>query len=182
MCVCRCVCVYIYIYIYTHILFYMFCIMIYHSSLCYTVAPCCVSILYMLTCIGAVVLNHYTLPMKDGVCVLLKVSSLMTSLTNRIQRKWHCVCVLIVQSCPTLCNPMDCSFPGSSVHGILQARILEWIAIPFSMESSQPWGWTWVSRIEGRFVTIWAPPGKPQKWYYMTTKARSQRLMLLLTC
>ena len=43
------------------------------------------------------------------------------------------VCVLVAQSCPTLCNPMDCSLPASSVHGILQARILEWVgvAIPF---------------------------------------------------
>ena len=40
--------------------------------------------------------------------------------------------VLVVESCPTLCNPMDCSPPGPSVHGILQARILEWVAIPFS--------------------------------------------------
>ena len=45
-----------------------------------------------------------------------------------------CVCVC-AQSCPTLYNPMDCSPPGSSVHGILQARILEWIAIPFSSGS-----------------------------------------------
>ena len=48
------------------------------------------------------------------------------------------VCVLVSQSCPTLCNPMDCSLPGSSIHGILQARILEWIAISFSRGSSQP--------------------------------------------
>ena len=41
------------------------------------------------------------------------------------------VCVLVAQSCPSLCNPMDCSLPGFSVHGILQARILEWVAIPF---------------------------------------------------
>ena len=46
--------------------------------------------------------------------------------------------VLVSQSCPTLCNPMDCSPPGSSVHGLLQARILEWIAIHFSRGSSQP--------------------------------------------
>ena len=38
----------------------------------------------------------------------------------------------VTQSCPTLCNPMDCSLPGSSIHGILQARVLEWIAIAFS--------------------------------------------------
>ena len=46
--------------------------------------------------------------------------------------------VLGTQSCPTLCNPMDCSPLGSSIHGILQARILEWVAISFSRESSQP--------------------------------------------
>ena len=46
--------------------------------------------------------------------------------------------VLSLQSCPTLCHPMDCSPPGSSVHGILQARILEWIAVPFSRGSSRP--------------------------------------------
>ena len=43
-----------------------------------------------------------------------------------------CVCVLVAQSCLTLCIPMDCSPPGSFVHGILQARILEWVAISFS--------------------------------------------------
>ena len=48
------------------------------------------------------------------------------------------VVVLVAQSCPTFCSPIDCSLPGSSVHGILQIRILEWIAIPFSRESSPP--------------------------------------------
>jgi len=45
----------------------------------------------------------------------------------------------VAQSCPTLFDPMDCSLPGSSVHGILQPRILEWAALPFSRGSSQPW-------------------------------------------
>ena len=49
-----------------------------------------------------------------------------------------CVCVLVAQSCPTLCDSMDYSPPGSSAHGILQARILEWVAIIFSRGSSQP--------------------------------------------
>ena len=52
---------------------------------------------------------------------------------------------LLIQSCLTLCNPMDCSLPGSSVHRILQAKILEWVAISFSRASSQPRDWTWVS-------------------------------------
>ena len=47
-----------------------------------------------------------------------------------------CVCVLVAQSCLTLCDPMDWGSLGSSVHGILQARILEWIAMPFSKRSS----------------------------------------------
>ena len=51
---------------------------------------------------------------------------------------------------------MDCSPLGSSVHGILQARILEWVAIPFLRVSSQPRDWTQVSCIAGRFFTIWA--------------------------
>ena len=46
-----------------------------------------------------------------------------------------CAC-LVTQSCLTLCDPMDCSLPGSSIHGFLQARILEWVAIPFSRGSS----------------------------------------------
>ena len=49
-----------------------------------------------------------------------------------------CFCCSVAQSCPTLCNPMDYSLPGSSVHGILQARILEWVAISFSRGSSWP--------------------------------------------
>ena len=57
-------------------------------------------------------------------------------------------------------NPMDCSLPGSSVHGILQARILEWAAISFSMGSSRPRDQTCISCITGRFFTT-EPPGKP---------------------
>ena len=72
-----------------------------------------------------------------------------------------CVCVWVAQSCPTLCDSMERSLPGSSVRGILQARILEWVAIPFSRGSSWPRGWTWVSCIAGRFFTIWATREDP---------------------
>ena len=51
------------------------------------------------------------------------------------------------QLCLTLCDPVDCSLPGSSVHGIFQARILEWVAISYSRGSSQPRDWTWISCI-----------------------------------
>ena len=74
------------------------------------------------------------------------------------------VCVKSLQSCPILCHPMDCSPPDSSVHGILQARILEWIAVPFSRGSSPPRGGTCVSYVSciGRQVLLrLVPSGKP---------------------
>ena len=66
----------------------------------------------------------------------------------------------VAQSCPTLCYPLDCSLPGYSVHGILQARILEWVfPLSFSRGFSQPRDRTQVSCIAGRFVTIWEALG-----------------------
>ena len=63
-----------------------------------------------------------------------------------------CVCYL----CPVLCDLRDCGLPGSSVHGILQARKMEWVAIPFSREFSQPRDQIQVSFIAGRFFIFWA--------------------------
>ena len=62
----------------------------------------------------------------------------------------------VTQSCPTLCDPMDCSPPGSSVHGIFQAVVLEWIAISFSRGSSRPRDQTRLSCIVDRHFTVWA--------------------------
>ena len=62
----------------------------------------------------------------------------------------------VAQSCLTLCDPMDCSLPGSSVHGIFQAVVLEWISIYFSRGSSRLRDPTRVSRIVDRRFTIWA--------------------------
>ena len=61
---------------------------------------------------------------------------------------------LVVQSCLTLYDPMDCNLPGSSIHGIFQARVLEWVAISFSRGSSRPRDQTRVSHIVGRSFTI----------------------------
>ena len=61
-----------------------------------------------------------------------------------------------LQSCPTLCDPMDCSLPGSSVYLIFQARVPEWAAITFSRGSSQPRDQTQVFYIADRSFTIWA--------------------------
>ena len=65
-----------------------------------------------------------------------------------------CVCVLVAQSCLTIWDPMDCSLTVSSVHGISQARLLEWVAISFSRESSPPRDHTWISCIVCGFFTI----------------------------
>ena len=86
----------------------------------------------------------------------------------------------VAQSCPTLCDPVDCSPPGSSVHGILQARILEWVAISFSIlewvaisfsrGSSRPRDWTRVSCIAGRRFTLWATRELKAKYSSLTYK------------
>ena len=74
------------------------------------------------------------------------------------------VLCLVAQSCPTLCHPMDCSPLGCSIHGILQARILEWVAISFSRGSSQPRDRIRVSRIAGDSLPS-DPPRKPRNGY-----------------
>ena len=68
---------------------------------------------------------------------------------------WVSEWVKVAQLCLTLCDPMDCTQPASSVHGIFQARILAWVAVPFSRGSSQPRYWTQVSHIAHGFFTIW---------------------------
>ena len=73
-----------------------------------------------------------------------------------------CVCMLVTQSCLTFCDPVNCSPPASFVQAILQARILEWVAISFSRGSSQPRDQTWVSCIVGGFFTIW--PSREGPW------------------
>ena len=67
------------------------------------------------------------------------------------------MCVLVAQLCPILCDPVDCSLPGSSVHGMLLARILEWVAMPSSRGCSPSWDRThssWVSCLAGRFFIV----------------------------
>ena len=71
---------------------------------------------------------------------------------NDNEEKW----TEVAQLCPTLCNPMDCRLLGSSIHGVFQARILEWIVISISRRSARPRDWTQVSHIVGRCFTIWA--------------------------
>ena len=72
---------------------------------------------------------------------------------------WFNCCCSVTKSCLIPCNSLDCSMPGSSVLEVLQARILEWVAICFSRGSSWPRDWTGVSCITGRFFTVWATSG-----------------------
>ena len=96
-----------------------------------------------------------------------KPNILTTIIFNKASDKLKnptCLHANLFQSCPTLCNPMDCSPWGSSVHGILQTRILEWVAMPSSRGSSQPRDWTHISCsscIADRFFTT-EPPGEPE--------------------
>ena len=81
-----------------------------------------------------------------------------------------------LQSCLTLCDPMDYSLPGSSVHGILQARILEWVTISFSRGSCWPRDWThvsYISCIADRFLTFWA--AREAHTHIHTTEQREPR-------
>ena len=89
---------------------------------------------------------------KENIVERVPVTS---SLWRRDQRK-QILKRVFAQLCPTLCDPMNCSPPGSSIHGILQARILEGVAISFSRGFSRPRDGTRVSRIVGRFFTNWA--------------------------
>ena len=75
----------------------------------------------------------------------------------KIELSCCCCCCLVTQLCLTLCDPMDCRPPGSSVHGILQARILEWVAMPSSRGSPQP-----RSPVLQEDSLLSEPPGKPK--------------------
>ena len=89
--------------------------------------------------------------------------------------------VKVTQSCPTLCDPMD-----YTVHGILQARILEWVAIPFSRGFSQPRDQTHVSCIAGRFFTSWTTRKSPRILesvaYSFSSRSSQPRNQTRLSC
>ena len=74
--------------------------------------------------------------------------------------------MLVLQSCLALCSPMNCNPPGSAVHGILQARILEWVAIPFSRESSQPRDQTRSSVLQADSLPS-EPRDLPKPWFWV---------------
>ena len=93
---------------------------------------------------------NYTYTYVHSMGLNYRVSSRVPMLYSEWVSEWS------RSSCQPLCDPMDCSLPGSSLHGILQARVLEWVAISFSTGSSQPRDQTRVSCIPGRRFNLWA--------------------------
>ena len=114
--------------------------------------PRCTSGLHPPVLLGRAFLHNHEAPApwrsaSDEVAGLRAFSSIAHCESEKVK-------VLVTQSCLTPCEPMDCSPPGSSVCGISQARILEWVVIPSSRGSSQPSDQTWVSYIAGFFPTV----------------------------
>ena len=75
----------------------------------------------------------------------------------------------VAQSCPTLCNPMDCSLTGSFIHGIFQTRILEWVAISFSRGSSQSRDRWELSDVSNKNIRHWTHAFRPLIWHLLNT-------------
>ena len=140
---------------YRFFLCFMFCLVLfegwYYSQFMYI-------IFYFLIFCHSFLVHFY------GIKAFYKTSNLMVQLWTELCPLKIYMKVLVVQSSPTICDPMDSSPPDSSVHGILQARILEWVAIYFSRGSSWPWDWTLVSYIAGWLFTIWTTRGSLICW------------------
>ena len=139
-----------------------------------TARDTCADLLWTLCCVGAACWACDHGCVKCGACSQSDLSVSPGSTTYQMcEPLWVHVCVYVsvAQLCLTLCDPMDCSPPGSSVHGVLQARILEWIAISFSRRAllqfraekpaSQPRDRTWVFCIAGGFFTVWVTREAP---------------------
>ena len=105
---------------------------------------------------------------KRNICWCIVALQCCVRFTVQQDESAACVHMLLLFSCfhcVPLCDPMDCSLPGSSVHGILQARVLESVAMPFSRGSSWLRGWTQVPWIAGTFFTT-QTPGKSRLYVY----------------
>ena len=100
--------------------------------------------------------NHlYSLGTVDSLEKAPMLGKIEGKRGRRQQRmRWLKSLCLVTQLCPALCDPTDCSLPGYSVHGISQARILEWVTMPSSRGSSHPRDQTQVSSTAGGFFTI----------------------------
>ena len=118
---------------------------------------------------------------KEIFLLLLLIISVQQDITF-LTCKHICVCVKSLQSCVTLCDPMDCSLPGSSVHRILQARLLEWVAISCFGGSSRPRDQT-VCLLHWQAGSLpLAPPRKPQQAHLSAHKSGNGLNIYKVTC
>ena len=101
----------------------------------------------------------------------------MVQCNHKSPLKWKVKESEVIQLCLTLCDSMDCSLPRSSIHGILQERILEWFAIAFSRGSFQPRDRTWVSLIAGRHFTLMASKMAESQGLQADSRARKGKKM-----
>ena len=105
--------------------------------------------------------SHYVVYWKDNLLLILDLpQQIIWPYKSLLKAR-----VWITMSCPTLCAPTDCSLPGSSVHGVSQARILEWVVISSSQGSSWSRDRTHISCFAGRFFTT-ELPGKTSRGFY----------------
>ena len=111
---------------------------------------------------------------KKDICICITDLTLLYT--------WKCASHSVVSNS---CDPMDCSPPGSSIHGIFQAKLLEWVAIFSSIGLSRPRDRTWVSCIAGRLFTVWATREAPYTWNDIVNKLYSNKKFLkggMATC
>ena len=107
-----------------------------------------------LLCLQGVSTDHFLASFLTTLCLILCLQLSSSVSLGQVQEIQSCCYCLVAELCPTLCNPMDCCPPGFSVHGILQGRILDRVAISFSRRSSWLRDRTRVSCIAGGFFTI----------------------------
>ena len=132
-----------------------------HVSLDFLVAHCTQCILLPCWKIIPLPITYFILLQLSWQEILLTSESLKMTLAYT----WHLVkWSEVAQPCPTLCDPRDCSLQGSTVHGIFQARVLEWVAITFSRGSSWPRDRTQVSCIAGRHFYCLRHQGRLKQW------------------
>ena len=118
------------------------------------VCPCCS---FLNQALGHLFTLRYALNCVPQNCYLDIPAPVPQEVTVFGDKHFTCMRARSLLSCQTLCNSMDCSPPGSSVHGILQARILEWVAMPSSRGSSQPRDRTMSPALAGMFFTTEPP-------------------------
>ena len=130
---------------------------------------------------------------EKDTCIPLLIAALFTiartwkqlrcpSIDEWIKKLWYngiLWTMLVVQSCSTLWDPMNCSPQSFPVHRILQTRILEWISIPFSRRTSQPRDQTLVSCLASRFFTVWATGKSPTMEFYSAIKRNAFESILM---